>query len=137
MKKLYWVFALAMLSSVINAQELQSCADIKDSKARLACYDKTIEKSKQVNEDKIGLPSKKPAEALPKEINTHIVGPFRGWKNGQVLILANGQEWKVVSRTSGYVKLDSPKIQITEGVWGSFDIKVEGFNVQGKVRRIK
>jgi hypothetical protein len=140
MKNIYRFFILGMLSSLLNAQELQSCSEISDSKARLECYDKSIKmsKPKQDTDNKFGLSkAMQTKKSPPTEIVTNIVGPFRGWKSGQVLTLENGQEWKVISRTSGYVKLESPQIKIIEGVWGSFDIKVEGFNVQGKVRRIK
>ncbi|MDH5630310.1 MAG: type VI secretion protein [Gammaproteobacteria bacterium] len=72
-----------------------------------------------------------------KSIESHIVGTFKGWKKGQILTLANGQKWKVMNQRSGYVNTENPKVIISEGFWGSFNMKVEGLNAAAKVKRIK
>ena len=72
-----------------------------------------------------------------KSIESHIVGTFKGWKKGQILTLANGQKWRVINQRSGYVNKDNPKVVITEGVMGSYKMKVEGLKAAAKVKRIK
>ena len=71
-----------------------------------------------------------------ESLKSNIVGKFGGWKKGKTLKLKNGQKWKVVSRTTGYVKLENPAVEITRGVFGSFNMKVEGLNAVAKVRRV-
>ncbi|TQV88971.1 hypothetical protein [Aliikangiella coralliicola] len=71
-----------------------------------------------------------------ESLKSNIVGEFRGWKKGSTLTLKNGQKWKVVSRTTGYVKLQNPAVEITRGVFGSFNMKVNGLNAVAKVRRV-
>ena len=70
-------------------------------------------------------------------IKSHIKGPFKGWKKGAVISLANGQKWKVTSRNTGYVNLTDPMVEISRGFLGSFNIKVEGLNARAKVRRVE
>ncbi|WP_196138817.1 hypothetical protein [Aliikangiella sp. G2MR2-5] len=71
-----------------------------------------------------------------ESLESRIIGEFKGWKKGAVLTLENGQKWKVMNSRSGYVKLDNPKVTISRGVFGSFDMEIEGLNAKGKVKRI-
>lgn len=71
-----------------------------------------------------------------EKITSSIVGEFKGWKKGDILHLANGQKWKVTSSSKGYTKLQNPKVEISQGFWSSFNIRVEGFRSIAKVRRI-
>lgn len=72
-----------------------------------------------------------------ESIKTSIVGEFKGWKKGALLTLANGQKWRVKSRSKGYVKLINPEVVISRGFLGSYNMKVEGLNASAKVRREK
>jgi len=72
-----------------------------------------------------------------KSIESQIEGKFKGWKRGQIIKLANGQKWKVISYRTVYVNMENPKVTISEGFWGSYNLKVEGLNAMAKVKRIK
>lgn len=72
-----------------------------------------------------------------ESIKSQIDGEFRGWKKGAIIKLKNGQKWRGISGSYGYVKLRDPAVNITRGILGSFDMKVEGVNGKGKVRRIE
>ncbi|MET1256333.1 hypothetical protein [Aliikangiella maris] len=77
-----------------------------------------------------------PSEQL-QSIESHIVGQFKGWQKGAIIQLENGQQWKVISESKGYAKLQSPKATISRGILGSFDMRIEGFRTKAKVKRIK
>ena len=150
----------------IDLNAIAKCTTIEDKAKRLLCFDtatlslKEIDKatvkalppvkiekisdSKTTKKDDSALISSEEAfgrtEAEINAIQTlksNIVGDFRGWKKGAVLTLANGQKWKVMSRSGGYVKLTDPKIEIKRAILGSFKMKVEGLNSSAKVKRIK
>jgi len=72
-----------------------------------------------------------------EQLDSYLVGNFRGWKKGDILELKNGQKWKVVSSPRGYVNLTDPKVSIKKGMFGDFNMKVEGLNARAKVKRIK
>jgi hypothetical protein len=71
-----------------------------------------------------------------ESIESTIVGEFKGWKKGAIITLANGQQWKVKSNNAGYVQMVNPKVTVSKGFWGSFNMKVEGLNTKAKVKRI-
>ncbi len=72
-----------------------------------------------------------------EKIETTIIGEFKGWKKGAILKLKNGQTWKVISRTKGYINIVNPKVVISRGALGSYNMNVEGLNASAKVRRVK
>lgn len=71
-------------------------------------------------------------------IESSVQGEFRGFSQGRHYTLANGQEWEQVDAThyAGPRKLD-PKVSMRPGVMGVWYMKVDGVNVQPKVRRTK
>lgn len=137
------------------------CAKIKDNNKRLACFDAVAEGQIKTSNASAAQPTPQPLGLPPlqqdaivlskqdlfgkkiEEINqldkltSTIIGEFKGWKKGAIIKLANGQKWKVTSRSVGYVRLTDPKVVISRGFLGSFNIKVEGLNAKAKVKRIK
>lgn len=79
---------------------------------------------------------KKKRDDEPDKIHSQIVGWFKGWQKGEVLTLSNGQQWKVVSDSRGYVKLENPEVEIGRGFLDSYNMKVSGLNSVAKVRRV-
>jgi|TARA_B110000495_G_C22990956_1_gene583525 hypothetical protein len=73
----------------------------------------------------------------PEEINTSVVGVFNGWSGETEFTLQNGQVWKQSGNGMLTAKIDSPKIRIRKGLFGSYILNVEGFNSSIKVKRIK
>ncbi|MBC8227010.1 MAG: hypothetical protein H8E74_07705 [Gammaproteobacteria bacterium] len=73
----------------------------------------------------------------PDEINTSVVGVFNGWSGKTEFTLQNGQVWKQSGNGMLIAKIESPKIRIRRGSFGSYILTVEGFNSSIKVKRIK
>ncbi len=140
---------------------ISTCSEIKKDSERLACFDEFAEKLNQssivkdieekptevvIPAEKVRIPPKEHATAKnfgkpkdadnPISIQSTLVGEFKGWVHGQILELSNGQKWEVVSRTKGYTRLDSPKVEVSEAIFGSYTIRVEGFRPIAKVKRI-
>lgn len=74
--------------------------------------------------------------ASRESITSHVAGRFGGWQPGDVLVLANGQHWRVVDDSSlntGKV-LDAPTVTIKPGLVGGWLLKVEGYNTSARVQ---
>ncbi len=72
-----------------------------------------------------------------ESIQATVVGTFNGWKKDAIIELSNGQKWKVIGRSAGYVDLQNPEVKITRGFLDSYYMEIEGLNAKGKVKRIK
>ncbi|ARZ75628.1 hypothetical protein CCR98_16110 [Stenotrophomonas sp. WZN-1] len=71
-------------------------------------------------------------------IESNLQGEFRGFSQGRRYVLQNGQEWEQIDAThySGSRK-EAPSVSMRPGVMGAWYMKVDGVNVQPKVRRTK
>ena len=68
----------------------------------------------------------------------HIKGNFRGWHGGTQFVLDNGQVWvQTDSDVLAAVNMDNPQVTIKPGLFGSWLLKVKGYNSVAKVRRVK
>jgi hypothetical protein len=80
-------------------------------------------------------------EALDDEadIVARLPGTFTGWEGGAVFRLDNGQVWRSVDSGSSLrgVNLQNPRVTISKGVFGSWRLKVEGYNAVVKVERVE
>jgi hypothetical protein len=69
-------------------------------------------------------------------VSSSLKGEFRGWQNGTVFELENGQRWRVLDSDFATKPLSNPKITISPGLFGSWYMLVEGTSVKAKVKRI-
>lgn len=77
-------------------------------------------------------------EERGKTIVSRIPGEFRGWSGQTRFTLENGQVWESLPENSSLtVKLVDPVVRIEPGFFGSWSLKVDGYNASAKVRRIK
>jgi hypothetical protein len=150
---------LAVLVSTTFAAEaapddaLAACRAIKDSTARLACYDalpialapRATPGSPPVaappaatvpEAARFGLPARSAAEPI-QAIESHIPGHFSGWEAGSRIRLANGQVWQVTDGTSRFADVDNAKVTVRRGALGSFFLDIDGVNPAPRVRRIE
>jgi len=165
--RLFALFLLAATTSALaDDAGILRCRAIKDSAARLACYDAIAVPSaapaapSAAAQPKAGTPSAAPA-AAPKAaeapptpaqqfgmeaktpatqldaIESTIPGMFEGWGPKTVITLANGQSWQISDDSSGYIHKENPKVKIRRAFMGSFVIEFEGSNRIAKVRRVK
>lgn len=88
-------------------------------------------------EDRRGLPA--PVATDDSDIVSRIPGNFRGWSGaGEVITLENGQRWRIV-QTSGalVVNVNDPVATISPAAFGSWSLRIEGYNARAKVRRVE
>ena len=72
------------------------------------------------------------------DINSHIVGEFRGWRGYTEFNLANGQVWMQAETGALYTnKLTDPKVRIVHSRLSGWKLQVEGYNSWVKVKRVK
>ncbi len=161
------VFALILLAATTSALAddagILRCRTIKDSAARLACYDALSVPSAApaaaaqpkagtpsaaaaaapkaaatppTPAQQFGMESKTPAAQLDA-IESTIQGMFEGWVPNTVITLANGQAWQISDSSSGYIHMENPKVKIRRAFMGSFVLEFEGSSRIAKVRRVK
>lgn len=84
--------------------------------------------------------SESTAPAASKKANRTVVSPiagsFSGWRPGTVIVLQNGQKWRISDDSSLVVPrpLESPVATVKHGVFGGWIIKVDGYNTSGRVQ---
>ena len=70
-----------------------------------------------------------------ERVSSRIVGAFKGWRPGTTLTLENGQQWRVVDDSSLVIaQLDSPAVTVVPGTFGSWWLRVEGYNSTARVK---
>lgn len=74
------------------------------------------------------------ADRLPVE--SRIQGAFRGWRVGEVLVLENGQRWRVTEGDLNVRPIASPKASIRPGLVSGWYLRVEGQTPVAKVSRV-
>ncbi|NJD86931.1 MAG: hypothetical protein FIB05_02800 [Betaproteobacteria bacterium] len=162
--RLIALFLLAATTSALaDDAGILRCRAIKDSAARLACYDAIAGPSAApaaAAQPKAGTPAAAPgaapkaAEAPPtpaqqfgmeaktpaaqlEAIESTIPGMFEGWGPNTVITLANGQAWQISDSSSGYIHKENPKVRIRRAFMGSFTLEFEDSSRVAKVRRVK
>jgi hypothetical protein len=79
----------------------------------------------------------KPAEDF-SDINSTLVGEFRGWRGYTEFTLANGQVWMQAAPGELFTsKLTDPKVRLVHSYLSGWKLQVDGYNSWVKVRRIK
>lgn len=70
-------------------------------------------------------------------VRSTLVGEFRGWNNGTIFVLANGESWRVTEGSYSVRTINSPAVTIRPGVISGWYMEVDGHPVKAKVRRVK
>jgi hypothetical protein len=71
-------------------------------------------------------------------IRSRIVGPFTGWRGQTVFELENGQVWRQSeSGTFAIGEVENPSVEISPGMFGSWRLRVDGYNSRVRVERIR
>jgi hypothetical protein len=72
------------------------------------------------------------------EVRSRLQGEFRGWQGKTVFALDNGQVWQQVGNDKWTgVKVENPTVLIEPAAFGSWRLKVEGYNTTTKVKRVR
>jgi hypothetical protein len=77
------------------------------------------------------------SEEAKAPVSSSLKGEFRGWQNGTVFELANGQRWRIMDNEFRAIRsLSNPKVAISPGPFGSWYMRIEGTSVKVKVKRV-
>lgn len=164
MRALALLLLAATTSALADDAGMLRCRAIKDSAARLACYDAIAVPSAApvapaatgqpkagaaapaaapkaaaappTPAQQFGMEAKTPAAQL-EAIESTIPGMFQGWGPNTVIALANGQSWQISDGSTGYIQSENVKVKIRRAFMGSFVMEFEGSNRVAKVRRVK
>ncbi|CAN5142054.1 hypothetical protein BH11PSE10_BH11PSE10_20840 [soil metagenome] len=146
------LLALALASSAAVAAsagdaDLLRCLAIAEGPARLACYDGlAIALRDKANQpapaaaatQNFGLPPSAVAQtAASKVLDSRIEGSVAGWQRDSNIRLVNGQVWQIVGEPASFAPLNSPKVSISPGLFGSYFMEVEGISFQVRVKRVQ
>ncbi len=145
MQKLFTTLALLATAGVAQANDaaIVKCRQISDPAQRFACYEK-IEigiapapvAAAATKSDTWGF-LKRPPSNEPKFIETELEGDIAGWRPGQVIVLKNGQKWRIADGTDGTLYQGRRKVRIESGLLGGHFMKFEGLNTQPAVIRVQ
>ena len=83
-----------------------------------------------------GAPQRVPAQEIDA-VQSRILGLFEGWDPGQVLLLENGQRWRIADGSSATLRLRDPKVTVRRAALGTFRIEFEGSNQTARVKRMQ
>lgn len=71
-------------------------------------------------------------------VRSRLLGEFRGWEGKTVFPLENGQVWQQVGNDKwAGVKASDPTVVIEPAAFGSWRLKVDGYNTSTKVKRVR
>ena len=149
MKRCWWIL-LAPLSAQAGDADWLRCAELRESAPRLACYDAQAARLRQApaaaasaasaaaaeRVAAFGAPQRVPAQEIDA-VQSRILGLFEGWDPGQVLLLENGQRWRIADGASATLRLRDPKVTVRRAALGTFRIEFEGSNQTARVKRMQ
>jgi hypothetical protein len=132
----------------------EDCSLLEEDQERLACYDAAFGRFDTATE----APTKAEADTTPENsaaaefgaeqveqridhLEARLVGDFTGWTGNTKFRLDNGQVWE---QTKNYIPnyeprepISQPRVTISRGLMGSYNLRVEGVKRIVQVKRIK
>jgi hypothetical protein len=123
------------------------CRAIKDSAARLSCYDALAvpqaspaaagaQPKAAAAPAQFGMEHKQDAQKFDS-VESTIAGRFEGWGPHTQFRLANGQVWQIADGSQGTHWIENPKVRVRRGLLGAFYLEVEGSNRTPRVKRLQ
>jgi len=124
-------------------KEISRCSGLTDAAERLRCYDMAAPRATQAllpNPQDFG----KPAPSAPAEVAQLTAGvrAFSKTAHGRaVFVLDNGQTWRQLDADDAVVQDPDPgkalNVTISRGLFGSYNLAIDGRNGVVKVRRLQ
>jgi hypothetical protein len=72
------------------------------------------------------------------EISSRLVGTFSGWSGDDLFELENGMVWQQAETGRFSVPpVENPEVRIRPGMFGSWQLQLEGYNTRIRVRRVQ
>ena len=151
----------------VAVNDLSSCLDLIDSQARLDCYDKSLSRNKDTDQQSKVLLSSQKGKAtvaekvveedyfgkrgedlqesiaktqrviIPNEMSTAVEKITRYAPDKYILTLKNGQKWKILEPTRKGLFKKDQTVSITKGLFGSYNLNISSQNTKYKVKREK
>jgi hypothetical protein len=79
----------------------------------------------------------KPKESTD-DINSQLLGEFKGWRGNTTFTLQNGQVWQQMDNTELFAsKQMNPKVRVVYSSFSGWKLQVDGYNSWVKVKRVK
>jgi hypothetical protein len=90
-------------------------------------------------DERIGFRTRATGDEEPPRIESRIVGTFRGLAPRATIRLENGQVWRSVDSTVVFrgVTAESPAVEITEGAFGGWRLRLADYRGMAKVERVR
>ena len=156
--------AQTLSPALADSPTAEECGRLKNDKERLACYDLALgggsaEEAPAARSDgATDAPERAEADATPEtpaveefgaeqveerieRLEARLVGDFTGWTGNTKFRLDNGQVWQ---QTKNYIPdyeprepIPQPRVTISRGLMGSYNLKIEGVKRVVQVKRIK
>lgn len=155
----------ALSAAAAELEGPEDCRRVDDDRDRLACYDRLYPREPRLAEgakesaQSTGTVAQDPVEALSPDpaaveefgaeqiiqsvdhLEARLVGDFDGWSGNTVFRLDNGQVWQ---QTKNYIPdykprdpVSQPRVTISRGFMGSYNLQVEGVKRIVQVKRIE
>jgi hypothetical protein len=122
--------------------EMARCSGISDATERLRCFDRASPRAKEAlipKAEDFGKPPPRPPEVMQL---ASTVREFSKTVRGRaVFVLDNGQTWRQLEGDDAQVPEPQPgtalRVTIERGLFGSYNLTIEGRNGLVRVRRIE
>lgn len=158
------LLAQSLSPASADSPATKDCALLEDSQERLACYDAAFGRRSVAEEPAprsdatTEVPAPAEADATPEtsaveefgaeqveerieRLEARLMGDFTGWTGNTRFRLDNGQVWQ---QTRNYIPdyeprepMPQPRVTISRGLMGSYNLKIEGVKRIVQVKRIK
>ncbi len=124
--------------------DIAKCSTIEDSMARLRCFDRVAPRARAALAPQAEDFGKPPAVARPEveQLTASVRELSRTLRGRAIFALDNGQVWRQIDGDDTQIPDpnagDPPlKVTIAKGLFGSYNLTIEGRNGLVKVRRIE
>lgn len=147
--------ALAGGPAFAQDASLQRCRSVSEPAARLACYDgladaaarpqapaasaaaqPTSPATAAAADAGFGLAERRRAETADW-VRSSVGASFAGWGPNSRIRLDNGQVWQVVDGSSVSLPQGGRNVVVRRGLFGNYQLEIEGLNTSPKVRRLE
>lgn len=122
--------------------DIAKCSSIDDSMERLRCFDRAAPRAREALAPRVEDFGKPPAAAPEAEqVSARVREVFKTARGRAVFVLDNGQTWRQIDGDDAQVADSSPgepplRVTIAKGLFGSYNLTIEGRNGLIRVRRV-
>jgi hypothetical protein len=149
LKSLMLASALLFAAAAVRAEgardvlaEMARCSAVTDSGERLRCYDRAAPRAKDVlvpKPEDFGKAPPRPPEIT--QLSASVRDFSKTLRGRAVFVLDNGQTWRQLEGDDAQIHEPlpgtPPKVMIVRGLFGSYNLTIEGRNGLVRVRRIE